>query len=196
MYPRISKDDVTIIEKSDEEEEPKKKSLISRIITPLIIPTSPKNDQLDIKSKDKLPIIKKSTKSIGERLCCEYFSNKFSVDFKTHRPDFLKNPRTGKNLELDCFNPDLYISYKGKDGKRKVSRLAIEYNGIQHYKWPNFTGQTQDEFVNQQYRDRLKISLCEKEDIYLIIVPYDIHHDMIPTFIEDKLPEDFEIFIV
>jgi hypothetical protein len=39
--------------------------------------------------------------------------------FMSVRPYWLKNPETGRNLELDCYNEEY--------------RLALEYNGVQHY---------------------------------------------------------------
>jgi hypothetical protein len=74
------------------------------------------------------------------------------------RPIFLRNPESGKSLELDCYIPE----YK----------LAVEYNGIQHYKFPSAYHKTEKEFYDQLYRDRLKKKLCDEEGVYLIPVPY------------------------
>jgi len=74
------------------------------------------------------------------------------------RPGFLKNPETGKNLELDCYNEEYAI--------------AVEYNGIQHYKYPSPFHNTEKEFLDQVYRDRLKKKLCDEAGVYLISVPY------------------------
>jgi hypothetical protein len=74
------------------------------------------------------------------------------------RPDFLRNPETGKSLEIDCYHEE----YK----------LAIEYNGIQHYKFPSAYHKSEKEFYDQLYRDRLKKKLCDDAGVYLLPVPY------------------------
>jgi hypothetical protein len=74
------------------------------------------------------------------------------------RPSFLRNPETGKFLEIDCYDPEY--------------RIAVEYNGIQHYVFPSAFHKSEKEFHDQLYRDRLKKKLCEENDVYLIPVPY------------------------
>lgn len=74
------------------------------------------------------------------------------------RPDFLRNPETGKNMEIDCYNEEYAI--------------AVEYNGVQHYKFPSIFHKNEKEFINQVYRDRLKWKLCNENSVYLISVPY------------------------
>ena len=61
--------------------------------------------------------------SRGEAECRRVLQNMFKRPFNGARPDFLRNPVTGGNfnLELDCFNSEM--------------RLAVEYNGVQHYKY-------------------------------------------------------------
>lgn len=113
--------------------------------------------------------------SKGERLCCETMEKIYNVEFKSSRPHWLVNPETGCRLELDCYNEDL--------------QLAVEYNGVQHYTWPNFTNQTQEQFINQVRRDKLKMELCNRNDVYLIVVPYNVPHKKIPEFITSHLPE-------
>jgi len=78
--------------------------------------------------------------SKGEIECRKTLESIFNKPFNKARPDFLRNPVTGNfNLELDCFNPEL--------------KLAVEYNGIQHYKFTPFFHRTHDAFLNQKYRD-------------------------------------------
>src|SRR5690606_8776479 len=103
------------------------------------------------------PIKKKKFMSKGERICKETMENLYGVKFENVRPSWLKNPETGRSLELDCYNESL--------------KLAVEYNGEQHYKWPNFTNQSREEFINQTRRDNLKRELCDKNGVYLIVVP-------------------------
>lgn len=114
--------------------------------------------------------------SKGEKICKETMEKIYGVPFKNTRPNWLKNEITNRNLELDCYNEQL--------------KLAVEYNGEQHYKWPNyFKNQNYDNFKDQLKRDLLKKELCEKNDVHLIIVPYNVPYSMIPTFIVYHLPE-------
>ena len=113
--------------------------------------------------------------SKGERICTQTMENIYGVPFITIRPSWLRNPETGENLELDCYNDDLQI--------------AVEYNGVQHYKWPNFTNQTQEQFINQVRRDEAKVEMCKRQGVYLIVVPYEVPHEIIPSFILSHLPE-------
>ena len=55
------------------------------------------------------------------------------------------NNRTILNgLEIDCYIPEL--------------KIGFEYNGEQHYMFPNCFHKTQEEFEAQQQRDILKYS--------------------------------------
>lgn len=121
---------------------------------------------------------KKKAKFIskGERMCKETMEKFYGAKFENVRPSWLKNPETGRALELDCYNENL--------------KIAVEYNGEQHYKWPNFTNQSKEEFINQTRRDMLKAELCEKNGIYLIVVPYNVPHEKISSYIISKLPEN------
>lgn len=56
-------------------------------------------------------------------------------------------------------------------------KTFIEYNGIQHYEYPNFFHKSRKEFLQQQQRDRLKKELAEKNGWKLVIVKYDTHVD-------------------
>ena len=102
----------------------------------------------------------------------------YGVPFESIRPNWLINPETGEKLELDCYNEEL--------------KIAVEYNGEQHYNWPNFTNQTHTQFINQVRRDELKMELCDRNGIYLIVVPYTVELDKIPEFIISYLPETLQ----
>jgi len=99
--------------------------------------------------------------SIGEKYSCKILEEYLGKKIKTnYRPNFLKNPETGRNLELDMYDDEM--------------KIAIEYNGEQHYKYPNKFHKSEKEFVNQVYRDEYKKTICEKEGIFLINIPYYI----------------------
>lgn len=113
--------------------------------------------------------------SKGERLCCQTMERIYGMPFKSIWPSWLRNPETGAEMELDCFNDDL--------------KIAVEYNGVQHYQWPNFTNQSYEQFMNQVRRDDLKKRICDRHGVYLITVPYNVPHDKIPEYITLYLPE-------
>jgi hypothetical protein len=108
-----------------------------------------------------------------EELCRYILENIFDCKFNSIRPDFLKNPDSGYNLEIDCYNDRL--------------KLGLEYNGIQHYKYPNVFHKTIDQFKKQINNDSLKYELCKQHKITLIIVPYNINKNKIFNYILIKL---------
>lgn len=79
------------------------------------------------------------------------------INFIKIRPNWLKYPLSNRNLELDMYND--------------YHKLAIEYDGLQHYRWPNYYHKTYTEFLNQQKRDRWKDWACEYNNITLIRIP-------------------------
>lgn len=119
-----------------------------------------------------------ANESRGEKICRSVLEKFFEKPFPSVRPDFLVNPETGKNLELDCYNEELGI--------------ALEYNGYQHNVWPNNYHKTEAEFIAQLRRDDMKRRVCEEAGIYLINVPHNIPHAKIPKFIEYYLPENVQ----
>jgi hypothetical protein len=121
---------------------------------------------------------KKSTslsESRGEIECRKFLETVFQMPFPKARPDFLKNPVTGNNLEIDCFNPTL--------------RLGVEYNGQQHYSYNSFFHRNIDSSTNQKYRDELKRRICHENGIHLIEVPFTIKLHDIGSFLHLKLKE-------
>jgi hypothetical protein len=115
------------------------------------------------------------TESKGEIECKRVLEDIFKVPFNKARPKFLSNPVTGGNynLELDCFNEEL--------------RLAVEYNGCQHYKYTPFFHRNEDAFMNQKYRDEMKRTKCKENNVILIEVPYTVKIEDIKRYIMNEL---------
>lgn len=109
--------------------------------------------------------------SKGELLCQEIAQNIYGVPF--HRsvwPKWLKNPETGRPLELDLYNEKL--------------KIAIEYHGRQHYDYvPHFHRNGRSDLASQKRRDAHKLDLCDENGVYLITVPYTVKDEDIEDWI-------------
>ena len=111
--------------------------------------------------------------SKGEQICKDTATHIFRKPFVKVRPKFLINPKTGKPLELDVYNDEL--------------KLAIEYNGKQHYEYiPKYFHRSYEDFLEQKYRDELKREKCRENGIKLIEVPYTVKFADIPQFIRTR----------
>jgi len=124
---------------------------------------------------DGRPMNLKPFRSKGERICAQTLMTIFDEPFVSVRPSWLKNPLTGRNLELDCYNEEL--------------ALAVEYNGIQHYEAGHFGDA--NELRKQQGRDNVKEGTCGRHGVLLIVVPYTVSHAEIPGYIAEKIPALF-----
>lgn len=133
------------------------------------VPVLPPRDQLGFPGKGKI----RSGSSRGEEICRDTMEKLTGKPFNKARPDWLVNPETGKRLELDCYN--------------EMLRIAIEYNGQQHYEDGHF-GMTPEQTIQQWRRDQFKRKMCELHGIHLIVVPYTIPHESIPDYILSNLP--------
>lgn len=118
-------------------------------------------------------------KLVREPFCRQILEEFFGKPFPRVRPNFLKNPKTGFNLELDCYNQEL--------------RIALEHNGIQHY--PELLDEASYNFFKMSkegeaailYSDELKNQGCQEEGIFLITVPFQININNIKEYIIEKL---------
>jgi hypothetical protein len=72
------------------------------------------------------------------------------------RPEWLMNNKTGHLMELDMVNVAL--------------NAAVEYNGAQHYEYPNAFHTTRQSFDEQRERDVLKRTLCVANGVRLIAI--------------------------
>ena len=113
--------------------------------------------------------------SRGEKECRRVLQEIFNKPFKNCRPDFLLNPVTGSrfNLELDCYDESL--------------KLAVEYNGVQHYKYVPYFHKNKEAFYNQKYRDDMKRRICRENLVNLIEVPNTVDVGQIEGFLRQRL---------
>ena len=81
-------------------------------------------------------------------------------DFIKVRPNWLLNENKNE-MELDMYNDEL--------------KLAIEYNGIQHYEYIPFFHKSEEDFEKRKNDDKLKLKLCHENKVDLIVVPYDVN---------------------
>lgn len=115
-----------------------------------------------------------------EERCREIFQEIFHRRFKSVRPKWLKNPATGKNLELDGYSSHIRTPI-GKG-------LAFEYDGIQHSKYTkHFHGSNPKAFLYQTKKDEWKDLLCKKRGVKLIRIPHFVAYEDLERFIKNKL---------
>ena len=94
-----------------------------------------------------------------EEACRQILEGIYFKPFPSARPNFLKNPATGKNLEFDCYNETL--------------KIALEYDGAQHAKYnPYFHRGGIKEFTYQTKKDDYKSLVAKEKGITLIRIPH------------------------
>ncbi len=122
--------------------------------------------------------------SKGERNTRKILERIFGSKFPCARPEFLINSDTGHCMELDCYNEEL--------------RLAVEFNGKQHYEYTPIFHKDELDFIDQQIRDENKKRLCQNNNIDLIVVSYDVEN--IEKYILDQLTslgyDDYVLFYI
>lgn len=117
----------------------------------------------------------------GERICKAALEDIFQITFKKIRPSWLKNPKTGRHLEIDCYA-------KLSNGKE----IALEYQGDQHTEWQENKSRffkTEEEFIYQLSKDSFKKERILKRGAYFIEVHHKIKYKDIGLFILDELRE-------
>lgn len=120
--------------------------------------------------------VRESRESSGEIECRRALRELFPGRlFNKDRPAFLNNPVTGGkyNLELDCFDPEL--------------KIAIEFDGAQHFKYIPFFHKNPEAFNNQKYRDYMKEVMCRDNGVILIRVPHTVKVSDIKAFLIKEL---------
>ena len=102
-----------------------------------------------------------------------HLEDMFQSPFYKIRPEFLKNDATGRNLEIDLFNKDLM--------------LAVEIQGVQHYKFTPKFHLTEQHFKDQQDRDEMKARKCRQYGIRLIEIPYHVKERDLREYLKKAL---------
>ena len=133
--------------------------------------TAPKYIHKYIPNKNNTSTGSRAKESKGEAECRRVLQSLFKRKFASSRPDFLRNPVTGGNfnLELDCYD--------------SLMKLAVEYNGVQHYVYTPYFQKSKAHFLNQKYRDDMKQRICKENGVILITVPYTVKLKDIHSFI-------------
>ena len=116
---------------------------------------------------------------VYEEKCRKIFQELFKKEFRSVRPDWLKNPWTYQNLELDGYNPDI-VTPKGKG-------LAFEYDGVQHSRFTPLFHSCVGDFDHMWERHSLKDEMCRDEGVLLIRIPHYVCYLHLKPFIIGKL---------
>lgn len=109
--------------------------------------------------------------NIYERTCKKIMEYIYKEPFNKERPDWLLS-NIGGRLELDVYNSNL--------------KLALEYSGIQHYKYIDYFDKSEDDFNKRIIADKIKVDTCKKRKVHLIIVPYTVKYEDLYTYIKDR----------
>lgn len=142
-----------------------------------VYPTLDEDEENEENTKQRRKRRGSGGESKGEVECRRVMQKLFDKPFYKTRPRFLNNPVTfgTNNLELDCYNEEL--------------KIAVEYDGAQHYKYIPYFHKTYEAFLNQRYRDYMKEQMCKENNIRLIRVPYTVKIDKIESYLTTKLEE-------
>lgn len=116
-----------------------------------------------------------------EKRCKQIFESIFNYKFHKVRPKWLINPKTMRELEIDGFCE--YIKTPLGTG------LGFEYNGKQHSKYTPYFHKSEQDFIDQVQRDRIKERLCSQRGILLISIPYVVPFEELEQYIRNKLKQ-------
>lgn len=114
----------------------------------------------------------------NELTCKKIIEFIYKQPFVKKRPNWLLTDE-GNRVELDVYNEKL--------------KVAIEYNGKQHYENVPYFSKSPDDLENRKKIDLLKIKLCTENGVHLIVVPYTVKYKDLYTYILSKcmyIPKD------
>lgn len=103
----------------------------------------------------------------------KWLEKKFGVPFKKKRPKWNKNPLTGKALELDMYNEGL--------------KLAIEFQGRQHFEFVEKFHKTQADFEMGRKRDQFKRLNCQRNKVKLVEIPYWCPDEELDKYLTEQI---------
>jgi len=111
----------------------------------------------------------------NEQRCRKILERIFGKPFPSVRPNWLKNPATKRNLELDMYCHKL--EFTNSKGQLKQVRLAAEYDGKQHTAMTGFHA-NKKQLLYQMKRDQYKEKRCKELGVTLIRIPYWAKQDL------------------
>ncbi len=101
-------------------------------------------------------------KSKSEKVAIKILSELLMIDVKPASPTDVP---WLKGLYLDGY----CITKSGE-------KIGIEYQGIQHYKYPNYFHKTKKHFKIQQRNDAKKVRRCRRNSVQLILIPHTLSY--------------------
>jgi len=130
----------------------------------------------------EVPLSKEKKINVHEEKCREIFEDIFHKRFKSVRPEWLKNPISNRNLELDGYCDSIRTP--------KGTGLAFEYDGEQHSRYipgSHFHRHGPMEYLYQTKKDSLKDQRCMDRGVLLIRIPHFVPMTDLRTYIEKEL---------
>lgn len=112
---------------------------------------------------------------------CKQSTGEYQIErwLKKHHIPFKIQEHLILEKETHLMTFDFYIEYKGQ-------KIAIEYNGKQHYQPIDFFG-GEAAFLQQQTRDKIKLDYCERHGIELIVIPYNTQKNILTANLAQRL---------
>jgi predicted nucleic acid-binding Zn-ribbon protein len=125
-------------------------------------------------------------KGSGCPICKNKYEKKIKAILENHYN--IKNLKPHKPIESEKYNRKYFIDFYFEVNNHKV---AIEYNGIQHYQPVRFGGMSleiaKELFVKQVERDRQIQEICEESNISLLWIPYWFTEDQVFDLLNEFL---------
>lgn len=121
----------------------------------------------------KVQIKPRRSTSKREEMVRDILEKIYGKKFIPIRPDFLKNPATGRNLEIDCYNEEM--------------NLGVEVDGKQHSEYVPHFHENAGAFRYQVAKDDFKKKKCQLVGVTLINIPHFVHTDDIERYLRLKL---------
>ena len=104
--------------------------------------------------------------------------------FEKVRPDFLKNPATGRNLELDlyCSELDLFVDVQGPE--HRIFPNYISRKGYQSY----------EDYLDLRLRDEFKLATCLDQGMKVIVLVMPVRKEILKSRLVNELTKlDIEL---
>jgi len=117
-------------------------------------------------------MVRQRCKLIHENKCREILERIFSKPFPKCKPHWLLGLH-GRPLELDGYNAEL--------------RICFEFQGKQHYEVSRKWKVNKYKLRQIKIRDALKVKICKRFNVTLIVIPYTVVYDKIEEYIIKEL---------